>query len=275
MSLAYPLMDSFRYRITTTNVQPPFHTHSKYEIYYFHSGKSKYLLGNACIDLVPGDLIIMNGMAEHGPIMDAEQPYVRTTVLFDGAYIKPLLKEPGAVDLLKPFEELGNAHWRLEGPLKEEAEDILARIDRFYGKPGLVAYNRLKTAFVDLLLFIYERGQQPLQTNRPVEKEKNVQNIIAFIEQNYTENLTLELLEEKLHLSRFYLMRIFKERTGMTVFEYINERRINQAKILFLLDKKKSVTDVCYQVGFKHPAHFSRNFKRLVGLTPEQYRKFR
>ncbi|WP_240420804.1 helix-turn-helix domain-containing protein [Paenibacillus periandrae] len=49
--------------------------------------------------------------------------------------------------------------------------------------------------------------------------------------------------------------------------------RINQARIEFVLDPNVSVTDVCFRVGFKHLAHFSRVFKELVGVTPVQYKK--
>src|SRR5690625_1796198 len=85
MNALYPLIDRFQYRMITTSstLDYYFHTHPKYEIYYFHSGKCKYRLGSNSIELVPGDLIVMNGMTEHGPIVDWSYPYVRTMLLFD------------------------------------------------------------------------------------------------------------------------------------------------------------------------------------------------
>ncbi|MCK9912405.1 helix-turn-helix transcriptional regulator, partial [Microbacteriaceae bacterium K1510] len=70
-----------------------------------------------------------------------------------------------------------------------------------------------------------------------------------------------------------YLSRTFKEVTGVPLFDYIYRQRINQARIRFLLDPDASVTDVGYAVGFKHPAHFSRLFKRLMGVSPDRYRR--
>lgn len=52
-----------------------------------------------------------------------------------------------------------------------------------------------------------------------------------------------------------------------------NHRRISQARILILLDKERPITDIGLAVGFKHPAHFSRNFKHVLGMSPEQYRR--
>ncbi len=276
MNALYPLIDRFKYRHSVVNKSSLpyfFHTHPKYEIYYFHSGNCQYKLGNRTIDLVPGDLIVMNGMTEHGPVVNLNEPYVRTMLLFDKAYIKPLLNDPDAVDVLMPFEEMGNVHLRLESGVKEELEHILGRMINFYRKSDPVAYNRLKMAFMDLLLLIYEQSQKLAAASPLAGKEKSIQKVLAFLEQNYTKPITMNLLEENLHISRFYLMRMFKEQTGMTVFDYLKQRRINQAKIMLRYDRDRSVTDICYQVGFKHPAHFSRTFKHYEGVSPEQYRK--
>lgn len=275
MTMYYPLIDKFRYRMTTMAHQPPFflHTHHKYEIYFFHSGKCQYRLGSNLIDLIPGDVILMNGMTEHGPVLDFDQPYVRTTILFDKAYIKPLLNHPDMVDVLQPFEELGNVHLRPDHSTVAEMEQILNKMKGCYKKPDPVAYNRLKVKFMDLLLLLFELSRKPAMISPLVNKEKSVQSVIAFIEENYTKHITMNLLEEQLFISRYYLMRMFKERMGMTIFDYLKQRRIHQAMFMLKFDPDLSVTNVCYKVGFRHPVHFSRTFKQFTGSSPEQYRR--
>jgi len=274
MSQHYPLFESFNYKLGS-KLKPEFHTHAKYEIYYFHSGKCRYWIGGSSIELMPGDLIVMNGMREHGPVMDERFDYIRSTVLFDGATIGMLGLVTDFVDMLKPFRMSTHYHWRLNAGLKDELEHLLAKLDHYSKRSDAVAYSRLCVAFCDLLLFIYERFQETADGNKavPTEKEKIVQNAMNYIEQHYTESITLDELAEQLHVSRFYLMKLFKQHTGSTLMDYINERRIKQAKVLFFLDAACSVTDVCYQTGYKHLSHFSRTFKRIAGMTPEQYRK--
>ncbi|MDQ8733925.1 AraC family transcriptional regulator [Paenibacillus sp. LHD-38] len=138
-----------------------------------------------------------------------------------------------------------------------------------------IGYNRFRLAFVDLLHLIYEYCQKPLKDRGelPSQKAMTVQSIISYLENNYTEDIHLEQLQEHLHMSKFYLSKLFKEVTGITIFDFLYRRRINQAKILFLMQKKLTVTEVCFQVGFKHVAHFSRVFKKQTSVTPEQYKK--
>ena len=274
MSVYPTMIESFRYRLKD-KIAAEFHTHPKYEIYYFHSGKCRYVIGGTVIDLVPGDLIMMNGIREHGPIMDDSDTYVRTTILFDGAALQPLAGMPGTLDVLTPFRHATFMHWRLAEPLKSEWEDILERMHRFDRKHDAVSGERMRLAFLDALLFVYERYAESAGVGGKAGltgKEKIVQRVMDYIDACYMEDLAIEDIARDIPISRFYLMKVFKELTGMTVFAYLNRRRINQAKVLLSLGKY-NVTDVSFMVGFKHVSHFSRNFKKLTGLAPETYRK--
>jgi AraC-like DNA-binding protein len=264
----------FGYR-TTGPIKAVFHSHQHYEVYYFHGGKCTYLIGDRIYVLAPGDLILMNGMTLHCAKIDPSVEYVRSIIHFEPAGLQPLLEPLRSVNILQPFRELNNFRIRLRGRNREEVEQLLGHMNEMYKRRDPVGFNRFRLAFVDLLHIIFEHCQQPLKDKGelPSEKEKTAQSIISYLERNYTEDLHLDQLQEELHLSKFYLSKLFKEVTGVTIFDFLYQRRINQAKILFLLDPKRTVTEVCFQVGFKHLAHFSRMFKDQVGMPPEQYKK--
>lgn len=251
-----------------------FHSHAHFEIYYFHGGKANYLIGDKIFVLSPGDLILMNGMTLHCPNVDMKVPYQRTIVHFEPAFLKPFAEMPFSVNLLQPFYELKNHRIHLQGSQRAEVEAMLERMCRLSLEDGGLSRDRLIVAFLDLLVLVYELCQSSNSASVfPSDKERHAQNIIDFIEDHYQEDLHLEQLEDRLHLNKYYLSKLFKEVTGVTIFDYVYHKRINQAKIHFLLDKDLTVTDVCYKVGFKHPSHFTRMFKSRVGCTPEHYRK--
>ncbi|WP_276356201.1 helix-turn-helix transcriptional regulator [Cohnella caldifontis] len=256
-------------------VEEIFHTHSRYEIYYFHEGICNYLIGDRIYSLSPGDLILMNGMTLHRPKVDKRRPYIRTVIHFHPSAVKPFLELPQAVPILEPFRTLANFRLSLEGREREQVERLLHAMHERKHAGGPAANSRVLLAFADLLHVIYELCLQPLGSRQEFssEKERTVQQIVTYVEERYMEDLDMDRLQDDLHVSKYYLSRLFKEVTGVTIFEFLYRRRINEAKILFLLDPALSVTEVCFRTGFKHLAHFSRLFKKQVGLTPEKYRR--
>jgi len=255
-------------------VKMEFHTHSYFEIYYFHGEKVNYIIGNQILVLEPGDLILMNGMTLHCPNIDPNVPYKRTTVHFESSFLSKFTSLPFSKNLLRPFYEMKHFHIRLQGAERIRAEAMLDRLCKLSSQRWEDSRDHLIVATLDLLLLIndhYQAYSKPAM--QLTDKERHAQTIIDYIEQHFEESLNMGQLEAELNLNRHYMAKLFKQVTGMTIFEYLYLRRINQAKIHFLLDKNCSVTDVCYKVGFKHPSHFTRMFKAHVGCTPEHYRK--
>nr|WP_183602218.1 AraC family transcriptional regulator [Paenibacillus phyllosphaerae] len=257
-----------------------FHSHAFYEIYYFQGGECNYIIGDKLMALKPGDLILMHGMTLHCSNPAPHVPYVRTIVHFDQAMLGSLLQPEVAASLLRPFEELRNLRLSLDEEQQSELEHMLQQLDRLYRerktKSSSAAVDRFLFRFLELLALIkdwcaaytssYEQEHSSL-------KERHVQSVVSYLETHYAEDLTLGTIADALHLTKPYLSNLFKEVTGTTVFKYLYNRRLNQAKMLFRLEPHIAVSDVSKAVGFQHLAHFSRLFKSAVGESPEQYRR--
>lgn len=266
-----PLL-KFKYSYNTPEITQ-LHSHYNYEIYYFHRGQGHYVIGDRIHKLSPGDLFIMNGRTLHCAKIDPDTEYVRTTLHFDPASLQGLIDEKSALNIFEPFEQFGNYRIGFRGEDKLELESMLKRIHHLKSTDGLTEHHRFRLAIIDWLIYIYYHCKVPLQATDEIfsKKEYIAQQIISYLDKNYYEEITLDLIENKLYNSKFYLSKVFKEVTGITIFEYLNQRRIQQAKNLFLLRKELTVTDVCFEVGFKQLSHFSKLFKKMMGISPKRF----
>lgn len=82
---------------------------------------------------------------------------------------------------------------------------------------------------------------------------------------------TVTYCADKLHLSPNYFGDLIKKETGKTAMDHIQNKLIEIAKEK-VFDKSKSISEIAYELGFKHPQHFSRMFKNATGQTPNEYR---
>ncbi len=122
------------------------------------------------------------------------------------------------------------------------------------------------------------RAQRPYWEKTDQQKEKPhkhpshpVEDIIQWIEQHYSEEFRLESLAGELHLSPFYLSRLFNTATGSSITQYITARRIREACLL-LQTSSLSISAIGQNVGLSNPSYFNQLFKRATGITPHQYR---
>ena len=100
-----------------------------------------------------------------------------------------------------------------------------------------------------------------------------VADIRNYITARYNEKITLEHLAAEFNLDPFYLQKLFKRTNGQSPMEYIIYLRMTKAKSL-LRTTGMSVGEIAYTVGIENISHFTRQFKKLEGMTPGQYRMF-
>src|SRR5690606_27117503 len=94
------------------------------------------------------------------------------------------------------------------------------------------------------------------------------------IEQNYKDDLYLEKIAIEMNLTAKYISRIFKEKTGINVTDYISMIRITKAKEM-LADTELNISDISEKVGIYSRTTFIRLFKKFEGTTPNEFRKTR
>jgi AraC-like DNA-binding protein len=125
----------------------------------------------------------------------------------------------------------------------------------------------VKIRFLELLITLY-RSIEQLQ---PGLQRTPLDIIIDHIDTSYSDNLTLEYLSNLGGYHPSYLSRIFKEKKGLSVFEYINIKRINRSAKL-LADTTMTVLEVAVAVGYNNLSYFNRTFRKIMNSTPGKYR---
>ncbi|MEK3732385.1 MULTISPECIES: helix-turn-helix transcriptional regulator [Paenibacillus] len=167
------------------------------------------------------------------------------------------VKEYEMVFIISKARELP-PHWRLE--------QIMAHT------PVILI---LSTALPDLITFIgmFEVMERvdAVYSSDGSEQAKLYRKALLYIEEHLGNNeLTLDMLASFLCISTSYCSRIFQKYGGKGFREYVMERRIQLAKSL--LEGGSSVTEVCLAVGYGDLTHFTRTFRRLIGMNPSVYR---
>ena len=98
-----------------------------------------------------------------------------------------------------------------------------------------------------------------------------LERVLALMDARYAERLDLETLCREAHFSRHHFIRTFRSRLFETPHQYLIRKRIDRAREL-LATTDRSVTEVCFEVGFESLGSFSSLFRRLVGWPPSVYR---
>ncbi len=158
----------------------------------------------------------------------------------------------------------------------EENSLISSYLDDIYNeifdkKPG---YEHYVTACIHSIIGLLYRldilkSNEDLLSNKYIDK---IMPALNYIDQNYSEQITLEALSSASNMNPSYFCRTFKKATSATFTEYLNFVRVLKSEQL-LASGAKGISDIALDVGFSSVSYYNRIFKRVKGISPTAYRK--
>lgn len=141
----------------------------------------------------------------------------------------------------------------------------------FYEKMQGFGRNEILKSTLVILLAIANRGyiESKLNKKRAHRKLDIIDEIFIYINNHISEEITLNDLEKEFFISKFYLSKIFKEVTNMTIHSCILKRKLSYSKEL--IEQNMPIVEVYSKSGFGDYTHFFRAFKKEFGMTPKEY----
>ncbi len=219
-----------------------------------------------------GDIIIISP----GIVHELFAPEKGVRIIFQPSLSPIDLEELDAIlSLISPVvlvtpEAYPNIHARIRQLMIEIRDEYLH--SPLYAEPSIYA------RFLEILVLVgrhhAELAQHHLSLQNMKQKEymEKFAVIVNYINEHYTEPLTLEEVAAVAGFSKYHFSRLFKQYADTTFYKYVNQKRINYAKRL-LVDKELTVLEVALQSGFSNLSSFLRMFKQITGCTPTEIRK--
>ena len=103
------------------------------------------------------------------------------------------------------------------------------------------------------------------------DQKEAVKKVIDYIERNLEEEINLDNISKNIGYSKFYLNRMFTEHTGITIYKYLQNRRLTAAAEK-LVKTDKPIIEIAYEAGYDSPHSFSYAFKQVYMYPPKIYR---
>lgn len=253
------------------------HWHRNIEILLIHQGTCCVTVNRTEYVATPGDIFIINQEELHRIFSD-------DTSLSYGAFIFPLSSlefayEDSAGKSMRRLIEgrrLFPEHIPAEDDLSKLLREVLDSILEAHGKKfsGCELFIKAQLMRFAAELMRYDRLVKPegAAAEGCQRKNERFKQILSFINENCSSELSLAVMSEKFHVSEKYFSRYFSIESGQTFTEYLNRCRIEKACRL-LRETDMSVLDIALESGYESISYFIRVFRSQEGCTPLKYRK--
>lgn len=256
--------------ITLENPHIPMHYHDTLEILYCLNGSIKVHVDGQSIELKHKQLIVFDANEVHALHSDSSL-YMFICIQIDKKQLATYIPDLELYRIVcRPI------------PVDHPSYDHYLQLCRDILK--LVSYNkneattdklRLNGAILSIFadLIDYFSIFTPSQTSSPEKKPNDtIREIITYVNEHFTEDITLEDMASMCGFSKEYFCRYFKQHMGLTFLRYLGEVRIAYAGKL-LTTSDIAISDAMLKCGFTNQTIFNRLFKEIYGMTPREAKK--
>ena len=248
------------------------HDIDNFLIYYFIKGTGNINIEGKSFDIGEGDLIILNPSEMFCCSVEKNKYHERYTLHISKSILKNFPQE--CLDLFTPFFS-GNRKLCT----KISKEDVIiyginkkiSEIYEFAKTPSPENKLLCICKVIELFTDLNKISTSTIYSGLSASSNTIVNNVTEYLNQHFTENLSIDYVAEKFSLSGSYLSHLFKEHVGISLWNYVIIKRIN----LFnkLISKDGSIEENCYKVGFQNYSNFFRLYKKYMRMTPLEFAK--
>jgi len=244
------------------------HRHNFYHMVLFLSGAGKHEIDFKQYSISRGQVYVMGPGQVHSWMFEGDMKgYI---VNFDIDYFKSLLLQSDYVESLAMFSSLNEGVFTLDELQLREIMGLMSQLIELNEKPIVSDLNR------SLLLYILLKLDQAYAPNFPSKTVDYhlvlIKNFIALVDQHYKDLHLPKEYAELLFVTPNHLNSVCKEYLGQQAGEVIRNRIILEAKRLLILPDW-TVSQVAYELSFNDNSYFTKFFKKIEGITPEEFRR--
>lgn len=254
----------------TANGYP--HSHDYIELLYIHSGVGKYVIDGTTYEVTKGNILLINPGVDHANIVtDPAQPLVILALGFFDLHLtgmeENMIAFPGQSPVLTA-----------DHSLQEQVSGLFFRMlaEKEQNFPG--KYDMMRCYLSQILLYLIRAYAQPSPENHTLTLTSHrrhyvVTAILDYMQEHYSEKLSLEGIASNMYLSPIYLSQLFREETGEPPIHHLIQIRLKKSIQLMKDHPEYSIQKIAAAVGYEDACHFSKIFKKHMHMTPRDYRR--
>ena len=243
-----------------------YHYHEFYKLLFFQSGTGEYVVEGKRYSLNPGDIVLIGKHCVHRPEFTPNVPCERMIL-----YISPEFLEKESTKGCDLSDCFSLEHDHVLRPNENIRHTLFSIIRNIEQELSSERYGReiLSTGMLLQLLIELARSMDHKEVQKPapkLPKSKRILDIMHYLDNHLTEDFDIDTLAEKFYISRYHMMRRFREETGTTIHAYLSDHRLMLARNL--MSQGMGATDACFRCGFGSYSSFSRAYSKFFGTTP-------
>ena len=262
-------------RLPDDIVNVPMHWHNEFEINCIVHGEGEFICGDDKFIAKEGDLLFLPPNMLHAayPIQNNELVYY--AFVFSSALLHSGAGDRCTTECIRP---LINGNLKINPYLSSSTKDypeLKFLTDRIFAcaHGNLPHLDLLLKSDLLHLIWLLENDENILcRKDTGISYSEIIRPALEFMMQNFNEDITIEQLADLVHLSQSYFMSCFKKAVGIGAIEHLTHLRINAACDA-LSSTPKMISDIAFSCGYDNLSNFNRQFKKIAGCSPNEYRK--